>query len=249
MQDRGKIRATVIKAIVTDIEGTTSSISFVKDVLFPYASQHLEGFVEKNKNNNKVIELIHEVLNIEGLQHSTLSIELQKQAINILQTWIKLDLKIKPLKDLQGLIWEEGYTNRDFYGHIYDDACEKLKEWHKQGIKIYIYSSGSVYAQKLLFGHTKFGDLNYLFSGNFDTSIGHKRDSGSYINIIKAISKDLNNTCPDNILFLSDIEEELTAAADTGISVIKINRDEILTIENNQNTLIEQANFTQIKLD
>ncbi len=235
-----------IQAIITDIEGTTSSISFVKDVLFPYASEHLESFIDKNKNNPKVVELIHEVLNIEGVQHSALTLELQNQAIDILQNWIKLDLKIKALKDLQGLIWEEGYRNGDFYGHIYDDAYEKLKEWYEQGIKLYVYSSGSVYAQKLLFGHTKFGDLNYLFSGNFDTSIGHKREASSYINIIEVISKEIPGISLDNILFLSDIEEELIAASDAGIKVVSLIREADFM---NFNLSKKARNFYEIALN
>lgn len=238
-----------IKAIIADIEGTTSSISFVKDVLFPYASQHLESFIEKNKNDPEIIKLLYEVLNTKSVDLLPLTADQEKEALNILQTWIKLDLKIKPLKDLQGLIWEEGFKNQDFCGHIYDDAYEKLKEWHEQGIKIYVYSSGSVYAQRLLFGHTKFGDLNYLFSGNFDTSVGGKREASSYINIIQAINQNTEITYdPDNILFLSDIEEELEAAADTGISVIKINRENFLTNKNTSNGLAQLGNFTQVDL-
>ncbi len=226
-----------IKAIVTDIEGTTSSLSFVKDVLFPYASEHLEDFIRTNADQPFVTKLIYQVLGFsnEGSLYDnspcdvamqSLTEEQINRAIEFLQHWIKLDMKIKPLKDLQGLIWEEGYKNGDFHGHIYDDAYEKLKEWHEQGIKLYVYSSGSVHAQKLLFGHTKFGDLNYLFSGNFDTSIGHKREARSYVNIIEAINKDILGVRPDNILFLSDIEEELKAASDTGIRVEQLVRED-----------------------
>ena len=235
-----------IKAIITDIEGATSSLSFVKDVLFPYASQHLESFVEKNKTNPKVIELIHEVLNLQAANPSPLTVDQINDSINILQNWIQLDLKIKALKDLQGLIWEEGYKNRDFYGHIYDDAYEKLKEWHEQGMKLYVYSSGSVYAQKLLFRHTKFGDLNYLFSANFDTSIGHKRDPSSYINIIEAINKDVPGIISDNILFLSDIEAELEAAADAGIRVVQLVREDDFM---NLNLCQKACNFNEIALN
>ncbi len=223
------------KAIITDIEGTTSSISFVKDVLFPYASEHLESFLQANLEQPFVMKLIHQVLNYNNeaslfdnspcdMSMPALSEKDLQRAIEFLQHWIKLDMKIKPLKDLQGLIWEQGYKNQDFYGHIYDDAYEKLKEWYTQGIKLYVYSSGSVYAQKLLFGHTKFGDLNYLFSGNFDTKVGAKREVGSYINIVQAINKDIEGIAQNNILFLSDISEELEAASDTGINVIQLVR-------------------------
>lgn len=206
MQELG----SMIRSIITDIEGTTSSLSFVKDILFPYASANLESFIENNENNIAVQNIIQEVTGSDS----------SKNPVSILKDWIKLDLKLKPLKDLQGLIWESGYNSGAYQGHIYDDAYYKLVDWHKQGIKLYIYSSGSVFAQKLLFGHTKFGDLNYLFSGYFDTRVGHKREPASYINILTEIKE-----APEDVIFLSDIREELEAAADTGIQVVQLVRD------------------------
>lgn len=200
-----------IKIILTDIEGTTSSISFVKDVLFPYAAGKLESFIEANKDDPEVQRILAEV---------------GKDPIQTLKHWIKLDLKVKALKDLQGLIWQKGYKEGDYQGHIYDDAYEHLKEWQKQGIQLYVYSSGSIYAQKLLFGHTKHGDLNYLFSGNFDTSVGNKREAKSYINIYEAISKKTPQLEPAEILFLSDIQEELDAAQDAGLKTQLITRED-----------------------
>ncbi|MDA0771492.1 MAG: acireductone synthase [Cyanobacteria bacterium] len=200
-----------IKVILTDIEGTTSSISFVKDILFPYAYEKLEGFVEANKEDPEVQRILKEV---------------GKDPIQTLKHWIKLDLKNKALKDLQGLIWEKGYKDGDYQGHIYDDAYSFLVKWHEQGIKLYIYSSGSVYAQKLLFGHTKHGDLNNLFTGNFDTSVGNKREAKSYINIYEAIFKKTPQLEPAEILFLSDIQEELDAAQDAGLKTQLITRED-----------------------
>ncbi len=226
-----------IRAIITDIEGTTSSISFVKDVLFPYASEHMEDFIRNNAEQPFVTKLIHQVLNYgsEGslYDNSPCDVAMKSlteqeiaRAISFLQHWIVLDMKIKPLKDLQGLIWETGYKSGAYKGHIYDDAYEQLKNWHDQGIKLYIYSSGSVYAQKLLFGYTKFGDLNYLFSGNFDTSVGAKQENRSYINILTKLRQDLTDLNSDQALFLSDIEAELTAANEAGMSVIQLVRDD-----------------------
>ena len=234
-----------IKAIVTDIEGTTSSISFVHEVLFPYAAKNLESFVHNNSDEPFISQIIHQVINFgadgDGYERNACSSPMQelseseiKHALDILQHWIKLDLKIKPLKDLQGLIWEEGYKNGDFKGHIYEDAYHKLKEWHEQGIPLYIYSSGSVHAQKLLFGYTKYGDLNDLFSGNFDTKIGGKKEAQSYSKIAKEISNGLsrrdaprNDTISsEEILFLSDIEAELDAASEAGMKTIQLVRSE-----------------------
>lgn len=213
-----------IKVILTDIEGTTSSISFVKDVLFPYAAEHIESYIEKNESNPEVQKILSELANFEtGLPRHSVT---RNDAVSLLKQWIKLDLKHKPLKDLQGLIWEAGYKQGDYQGHIYDDAYEMLKAWHDQGIKLYIYSSGSVYAQKLLFGHTKFGDLNSLFSGNYDTSVGHKREAKSYINIYEAISQEIPGIEPQEILFLSDIPEELHAAQEACMQTFLIDREQ-----------------------
>ena len=168
----------MIKAIVTDIEGTTSSLSFVKDVLFPYARKRIRDFVHCHAEDPAVVSQLNDVrleagedLDIDGI------------ASQLIQ-WIDADKKITPLKALQGMIWEAGYKNGDFKGHIYKDAYDCLKAWHAEGIRLYVYSSGSVYAQKLLFGHTEYGDLNPLFSGYFDTRIGAKVDTQSYQNIL-----------------------------------------------------------------
>ncbi len=205
----------MIKAIITDIEGTTSSLSFVKDSLFPYARTHLAEFVQANANSETVQKLLTDV-NAEVGTDLTLA-----QAIDQLIAWIDTDQKITPLKSLQGLIWEAGYQNGELIGHLYPDAIRNLKTWKAQGFDLYIYSSGSVYAQKLLFAHTEAGDLTPLFSGYFDTHIGGKRDSNSYENIVAHIG-----LAAEQLLFLSDIEEELDAAQAAGLHTIWLIRDE-----------------------
>lgn len=207
----------MIKAIVTDIEGTTSSISFVKDVLFPYAREHLPAFVAQHAADAEVSALLDDARNIAG---AVLDIEgLIAQFI----AWIDQDQKVTPLKSLQGLIWLEGYRQGAFTGHIYADAVEYLQRWHAQGLKLYVYSSGSVQAQKLLFGHSDAGDLTPLFSGYFDTHIGGKREAESYRRIAAQIAFQ-----PDEILFLSDIREELDAAAQTGMQTYWLVREQEL---------------------
>ncbi len=204
----------MIKAIVTDIEGTTSSLSFVKDVLFPYARQHMADYVRKNADATEVQVQLEEVRKIAG---KALNVE---AIISLLIQWIDEDQKVTPLKTLQGYIWQAGYKAGDFSGHVYRDAVDKLREWHAQGIKLYVFSSGSVKAQKLIFGHSDFGDLTTLFNGYFDTRIGNKRDPDAYQHIIEE-----TGCAAIEVLFLSDIVEELQAADEAGMQTIQLVRE------------------------
>lgn len=204
----------MIKAIVTDIEGTTSSLSFVKDVLFPYARTKLPEFVRLHREEPQIHQLIADTCREAEIEQDF------ETAIGQLIQWIDEDKKITPLKVLQGLIWRAGYEQDDFKGHLYPDAVANLKTWHNQNITLYVYSSGSVLAQKLLFGHTEDGDLTPLFSGFFDTNIGGKKEADSYRKIAEEIGLP-----PENILFLSDIEEELNAAKTSGFHTYWLIRD------------------------
>ncbi len=205
----------MIKAIVTDIEGTTSSLSFVKDILFPYARTKLPDYIRQNINEPYVQQLLSDTAKEIGSKLDT------ETAITQLIQWLDEDKKITPLKALQGLIWEAGYRQGDFKGHLYQDAIDNLKAWNAQGIALYVYSSGSVLAQKLLFGHTDSGNLIPLFSGFFDTHIGGKKEVDSYHNIAEHIGYP-----PPNILFLSDIKAELDAAKTAGYQTIWLVRDQ-----------------------
>lgn len=195
----------MIKAIVTDIEGTTSSLSFVKDVLFPYARAHLPEFVRRHRQEADVAVLLDDARGEVGADLD------DERLISQFIDWIDRDQKITPLKSLQGLIWEAGYRQGDFKGHVYEDAARQLRAWKAAGYALYVYSSGSVYAQKLLFGHSEYGDLTPLFSGYFDTHIGGKREAESYRRIAAEIALP-----GEQILFLSDIQEELDAAGEAG---------------------------------
>ena len=157
-----------IKAIVTDIEGTTSALSFVKDTLFPYAYNHLPDYVWDNEK--EIADILDAVREEE--RNQDLNIE---EVIEVFLRYIDEDQKVTPLKTLQGMVWEAGYQSGELVGHIYDDALHALKRWKDQRIDLYVYSSGSVPAQKLLFSHTKDGDLTPLFSGYYDTNIGGKK--------------------------------------------------------------------------
>ncbi len=206
------------KAIVTDIEGTTSSLSFVKNTLFPYARAHLPGFVRQHQNDAEIKALLDDARRIAG------GVPDNEQLIAQFIDWIDRDQKVTPLKSLQGLIWEAGYRQGDFTGHIYEDAARQLTAWKNQGYALYVYSSGSIQAQKLLFAHTEFGDLTPLFSGYFDTHIGAKKAAESYRRIAEQIQLP-----PGEILFLSDIAAELDAAHDAGLSTYWLIRDQIPT--------------------
>ena len=206
-----------IKAIVTDIEGTTSALSFVKETLFPYAYNNLPDYVREHEYD--IADLLDEVREEEN--NTDLSLE---EVIEVLLRYIDEDQKITPLKTLQGMIWENGYKSGELAGHIYDDAVKGLKRWKKQGIKLYIYSSGSVAAQKLLFGNTKYGNLNTLFSGYFDTHIGGKKEAESYEKIAVEIGVSANE-----ILFLSDSVEEVAAAIIADMNAIILDRDDALS--------------------
>ena len=205
----------MIRAILTDIEGTTSSLSFVKDVLFPYARERMAEFVRAHVAEPAVRRELEEVRRISGKSLN------ESEVIEQLIRWIDEDKKITPLKSLQGMIWQDGYKKSDFKGHIYEDAVRHLKKWKQAGIPLYVFSSGSVQAQKLLFAHTEYGDLTPLFSGYFDTAIGNKREANSYRKIAAAIG----TTAPGDILFLSDIKEELDAAHAAGMQTIWLIRD------------------------
>ena len=204
-----------IKAILTDIEGTTSSIDFVHQTLFPYARRHLRAFLHAHSRDRVVQQQLEAVARVED---RLLSIE---EAADVLEKWIAEDRKVTPLKTLQGLIWKVGYERGELKGHVYADTPECLRRWHAQGKQLYVYSSGSVEAQKLIFGHTAYGDLTPLFSGYFDTRIGAKREAAAYAAILRE-----TGFAGSEMLFLSDIGEELDAARAAGLQTCQLLRDD-----------------------
>jgi enolase-phosphatase E1 len=217
MRLAGAAAATMkdIAAIVTDIEGTTSSIHFVHNVLFPYSANALPEFVRTRCSDPEVAELLDDVRKEAGEPDAE-----PARLEQILRGWIAEDRKSTALKALQGLVWEAGYERGDFTGHVYEDTAPNLRRWAARGIALYVYSSGSVKAQQLLFGHSDAGDLRPLFAGYFDTRVGPKRDVGSYRSIIAQIGLPA-----ERILFLSDAVEELDAAAAAGMKTVQLVRD------------------------
>jgi len=205
-----------IKAILTDIEGTTSSIDFVHQVLFPYASRELPNFVRSNQGSTDIAGILQDVRTAAGDADADV-----ERTIAILLEWISEDRKITALKSLQGHIWKHGYESGDFTGHLYSDAAENMRRWQENGMDLYVYSSGSTGAQELLFGHSDAGDLRPLFKGYFDTQVGNKREAASYRSIAGAIGLPATE-----ILFLSDVAEELDAAVVAGMQTMQLVRDE-----------------------
>lgn len=211
-----------VRAVLTDIEGTTSSIRFVHETLFPYAARALPDYLREHADAHR--DIIEAVRDEAGEPDANV-----ERVIAILLAWITEDRKATPLKALQGRIWRHGYESGAFTGHVYDDAADGLQRWYARGVRLYVYSSGSVEAQKLLFGHSDAGDLTPLFAGYFDTTTGHKRETTSYRSIAEA-----TGVSPSEILFLSDVVEELDAAASAGMQTIQLVRDEDVVVGNHR---------------
>jgi enolase-phosphatase E1 len=204
------------KLFLFDIEGTTTDFNFVHKVLFPYSRERMQDFVQKNEKNLEA-----------PLREATKTIEAEggkkpdtQTIINTLIQWIDEDRKHKALKEIQGLIWDEGYKNGAFKGHVYSDVRPFFENLASSGYLIGIYSSGSVHAQKMIMTNSTAGNLTPFIKYYFDTAVGQKRDKVSYQNI--AIKTQLN---PPEIHFFSDIPEELKAAELAGFRVTHVLRD------------------------
>lgn len=205
----------MIKALLTDIEGTITRISFVKEVLFPYAAAQLPTFVTANQQHAIVAEQIDAVKVLIEKPNADID-----TVVNTLLEWIAADKKITPLKQLQGLIWQTGYENGDFTGHLYPDAYQFLQAQHQAGQQLYVYSSGSVKAQQLIFQYSDFGDIRPLFTDYFDTNVGAKQEAVAYANIISQLPFSASE-----VLFLSDVVAELDAAKSAGLKTLHLIRD------------------------
>lgn len=204
-----------IRAVVTDIEGTTSSIAFVKEVLFPYAARELPGFLAAKVAEPAVASELDAVRALAGEPAAGLA-----RLTALLLEWIAADRKATPLKSLQGMLWRAGYERGELRAHLYPDVPERLRAWKNRGLLLAVYSSGSVAAQRLFFRHSEAGDLEGLFSHFFDTTTGAKQDPASYRRIADALELE-----PAAILFLSDSAAELDAAAAAGFATCGLERD------------------------
>jgi enolase-phosphatase E1 len=202
----------MIKFILSDIEGTTTDKSFVYETLFPYFKENMVSFIKKNAAKKEVAQVLQDVK--DTVLKEDVRLLDDEEAIERLIIWTNIDRKHTALKQLQGSVWKAGYQQGTLAGHVYSDVVPALQKWHRSGIGLGIYSSGSVSAQKLLFRHSIAGDLTPLFSQYFDTHVGHKQEITSYQNIQQQIG-----IPAEKILFLSDVEGELEAAAQSGMKV------------------------------
>lgn len=227
-----------MKYIITDVEGTTTSISFVHETLFPFAKKRLCSFLSENADKDYVRQALDQTIQTVKEENNVL-IDDQK-ATETLMSWIESDRKHPALKSLQGYIWEEGYRSGEIQGHVYDDVLPALKKWSAAGILLGVYSSGSVKAQHLIFEFSNQGNLRPYFTAYFDTRIGHKREVASYENIAKELKCN-----PSDILFLSDIKEELDAAQAIGIKTIQLVRQSDVVLGNHK----QVKDFSEITLD
>ena len=220
MMDRRRIRAVLL-----DIEGTTTPIEFAYEVLFPYARSHVEEYlhthISSERNQDDVRRLFRE--HTQDVQRGRRPPgwkdelpALQVQSVTAYVHWLMdRDRKSTPLKSLQGRIWEAGFRNGELQGQVYPDVPAALERWHAAGLRVCIFSSGSVQAQKLIFAHSS-GDLSRFLHRHFDTTTGPKREPDSY----RRISLDLELK-PEEVLFLSDDAAELDAAAAAGMKTVQ----------------------------
>ena len=202
------------RGIVLDVEGTTSSISFVYDVLFAFARKHVADFLAQNRLDPVVQAAAVSLAAETGAADATLAdpegtTRLALAAIDLMNR----DVKSTPLKTLQGLIWRSGFESGELVSHVFDDVPETLAQWADSGLDVRIYSSGSIDAQKLFFSHTGAGNLTPHLRGHYDTTTGPKREAASY----RAIAADMEME-PREILFVSDVGEELDAARQAGMA-------------------------------
>jgi len=204
-----------IRAIVTDIEGTTTPIAFVHQVLFPYARERLAAFVATHGDDAAVAAALADARMLGGIPDASTD-----DTVALLLSWIDEDRKAGPLKQLQGMIWRQGYEAGVLKGPVYADAAAMLRRWRERGLRLFVYSSGSEEAQKLIFGYSDQGDLTPLFTGFFDTRIGGKLEVSSYEAIARAAAMPA-----DAMLFLSDHAGEIAAALAAGMQGVRIDRD------------------------
>jgi len=217
--------------LLLDIEGTTCPVSYVSEVLFPFAKQELSHYIKQHWDNNTHNKPIQEAKKEWLDDQSSESMRIKKQLsqgeiqeidglTQYLKHLISIDKKSTALKDLQGKIWEYGYINGELKSTLFLETAECLNQWHEQGLTLSVYSSGSIHAQKLLYRHSSSGNLEVLFSHWHDTHTGSKKSPESY----RIIAKGLKSS-PKNIWFVSDNGEECDAAREAGMNTLFSLRD------------------------
>jgi len=249
---------TQLKGVVLlDIEGTTTSISFVKDVLFPYARNNLVQFLTEHWSDPEILEIIQQIKAQcdTDIQNGIPDVppvhcHLMDQSGDALDSVVKnvlwqmdQDRKTTGLKALQGKIWKSGFDSGDLRSHIFPDVHGALRHWTTSSRKVYIYSSGSIDAQKLLFAHTEVGNLSHLLNGYFDTTTGPKVESQSYARIADQIGES-----PENITFFTDSLQEADAATKAGLQVIVTIRPGNPVVDIDKNKYHTTTTFNELDL-
>jgi enolase-phosphatase E1 len=202
--------------ILTDIEGTTTEVSFVYDILFPYFRSHMDEWKTVDSDQmNQVLEQTRVLV----LEEQSINLTNKEAIFDQLRQWSSEDRKVTPLKTFQGMVWEQGFKSGAIKGHMYPDVKPALERWTTKGMKLAIFSSGSIAAQKQLFGFSTEGDLTPYFSAYFDTTTGMKRDEQTYHLIVQQL-----HTSANSVLFLSDIHQELEAANTAGMRTLQLVR-------------------------
>lgn len=201
------------QSILLDVEGTTSSIDFVYDVLFAYAKKHIAEYLQTHASDPTVSGIAQALGQEAGFAADICDSEGCTRVVLAAIDLMNKDVKSTPLKSLQGRIWKSGFQSGQLVSHVFDDVPPSLAIWSTSGIDIRIYSSGSIEAQKLFFSHTTAGDLTKHLRGHYDTTTGPKREKESY----QKIANDIGIN-PENILFLSDVGAELDAARAAGMA-------------------------------
>jgi enolase-phosphatase E1 len=210
------LSAAAIEVVLCDIEGTTTPISFVHDVLFPYARARIPAFLDAHADDDEVRAIVN------ALRSEMRSASGEQQSGNIvgyLNSLMDADRKSGPLKALQGLIWQEGYATGELRGEVYPDVPNAFARWTSAGVRVAIFSSGSVLAQQLIFGRSTAGDLTGFLSAYFDTRVGAKGEPDSYRRIAEALG-----VPAIRVLFLSDVATELAAAQSAGLKTLLVVR-------------------------
>ncbi len=220
-----------VTAVLLDIEGTTTSISFVHDVLFPFARAHFAAFLERCWDEPAVqadVDLFRTLAKediasgVEGavaIPDTDDAAQVRGAVLHNAMWMMDNDRKATALKSIQGKIWKDGYANGELLADVFEDVPGAFKAWQHRQIPVYIYSSGSIAAQKLLFAHTHHGDLRPLLAGHFDTTTGSKKERQSYQTIAQTIG-----TAPEQILFATDVVAEADAAVAAGMRAIIMDR-------------------------
>ena len=233
-----------ISWLLLDIEGTTTPVDFVYRTLFPFASANVESYLYRHSADPKVKTLLGELRAeqaADAVKDPQIGVWMRgtgeeeiATASKYIRHLIAEDRKTTPLKTLQGMIWEEGFRSGELKGHVYEDVPRAFLKWKREGKRIAIFSSGSMLAQKLLFGHSMAGDLTVYIDDYFDTTTGPKREPSSYAAIAKSL-----RTTPNEVLFFSDVTAELDAARAAGMNTVLVVRPGAARPSETTHTIVE----------